>query len=156
MKRIKFGKGVVQTPMKKTELGQALISGMKEVIQHEQGEVQLKETHHHTTILKESRDKWARKHSKLSARKMEKIVDEMNETLNQQNEMLHMKRNSVHNASMEIEKLKIAIQALKEQKPVEIHTLTKETVLKPQPQNKLIVVGVILSIVLSILALINK
>lgn len=162
MKKLKFGHDPrkLQAP---TVLGQGLKKALEQVVVHEAKEIQLKETvveqhhHTHTTILKESRDKWARRHAKLSSHRNKSMIDEMSEVLNAQNETLHATRGSIHGVAMEIEKLKVAMQALKEQKPQEFHTVTQKTIQVPVQQNKLVIAGVILSIVLSILALvINK
>lgn len=112
--------------------------------------------HYHTTVIqRDSKDRRARKHSLLAAKRNAAQLDEMCETLNEQNEIARATRRGIHSMVEQMDALKAELTILKAQKPVEIHTVTKEIVLTPQPQNKLVVAGVILSIVLSILALLK-
>lgn len=111
--------------------------------------------HHHTTVLVPSRDKRARLHSLMSAKRNARQLDEMCESLNEQNEIARATRRGIHSMVQQMDAMKAELAILKAQKPVELHTVTKEIVLTPQPQNKLIIAGVILSIVLSILSLVK-
>lgn len=102
-------------------------------------------------------DKWARKHSKLSAKKTEKMMDEVLEAMNAQNEAIHMAKNANGMVVTEMEKLhkqmltmKADLTRVTEQKPVEKHIVTEKT----NPHSKIVVAGVVLSLILNIVAII--
>jgi hypothetical protein len=99
-------------------------------------------------------DKWARKHSKLSAKKAEKMMDGLLDDMNSQNEVIHATRGSIHGVAMELERLREQVQILKEQKPVEKHIVTENTIVTTNPHSKLVVGSLALSLVLNIIALI--
>jgi hypothetical protein len=104
--------------------------------------------HTETTVLKESRDKWARKHSKLSTRKMEKLVDEMCETLNQQNEMVRFVRKGIHSLVEKQDDLVVRLKVLESQKSEQIQVVTEKTIVKSE-------VPKMIWVILGILALTN-
>lgn len=110
----------------KTALGQDLLQGMKEILDIQQIPEKTVIVETRTQVLKESRDKWARKHSKLSTRKTKKFVDELSESLNQQNERIHFLQHQ-NKLMLELsEKQSFDINALRMQKPKEIHTVTEK------------------------------
>lgn len=99
-----------------------------------------------TQVLKESRDKWVRKHTKLSRQKMEAAVDQLSETLEQQNERIHFLQHQ-NKLILELsEKQSFDINALRMQKPKEIHRVTEkhiETAVKSEvPKMVWILLGI--------------
>lgn len=111
-----------------------------------------------TQVLKESRDKWARKHSKLSTRKMEKLVDELSETLNQQNERIHYLQHQNKGLVETLDRHATWITDVEMQKPKEIPVVIEkhtETVIKTEVP-KLVWIGIAISLLTNMFLLIAK
>lgn len=112
----------------------------------------------HTTVLKESRDKWVRRHSKLTAKAMRATIDDLSETLNQQNEVLRASHRGIHNLVQEMDKLREELAILKIQKPEIVeqkHTVTNTHEVRTKtPTAMWIALGI--SVTLSILSLVLK
>lgn len=145
----------------KTKLEKGLLKGLTEAVAYEKAEMQLKETvieqhHTHTLTVKESRDKWARRHAKLSASRNKTMINEMADVLNVQNERIHDVKDITHKLNKELDKLKMQLELLESRKPEEKHTVTENVIHVPVQQDKKLMMGVILAIVLSILGLVNK
>lgn len=112
----------------------------------------IKETTH--TVLKETKthDKLARRHSKLVKKKTEALVDGLCDDLNAQNEVIHALKTQIDALKLETKVCKCT----KAEKPQEKQIVIQEKIVEVSKTDKKLVIGVAVSIILSILGLIIK
>lgn len=100
-------------------------------------------------------DKLARKHSRLTKKRMEKSVDELSASISNQDELFHSLKRGIHNLVESQDKMMERIQILEARKPEEIRIVTEKTV-EVVKTHKLVVISLVLSLALNALVLLVK